>query len=183
MQAAGARFTRSPGKGLLLDEPPQRRELLRAQLEDGGKKELSRVERRQQLLTKLLCEKEPCKTAALAREWNVSESTLAADLDEIEMKLRPYRVEMFRRPGVGVWLQGDAASYRKVVSALLRSSLPEKELSDVLCGKMPGKPDVFWPCWTPKRRKRSGRSCRSLNRTSSSICRMQDSLHWPSTAP
>lgn len=30
MQAAGARFTRSPGKGLLLDEPPQRRELLRA---------------------------------------------------------------------------------------------------------------------------------------------------------
>ena len=137
MQAAGARFTRSPGKGLLLDEPPQRRELLRAQLEDGGKKELSRVERRQQLLTKLLCEKEPCKTAALAREWNVSESTLAADLDEIEMKVRPYRVEMFRRPGVGVWLQGDAASYRKVVSALLRSSLPEKELSDVLCGKMP----------------------------------------------
>lgn len=135
MQAAGARFTRSPGKGLLLDEPPQRRELLRAQLEDGGKKELSRVERRQQLLTKLLCEKEPCKTAALAREWNVSESTLAADLDEIEMKLRPYRVEMFRRPGVGVWLQGDAASYRKVVSALLRSSLPEKELSDVLCGR------------------------------------------------
>lgn len=135
MQAAGAQFVRSPGKGLLLDEPPTRREQLRAQLE-GGKKELSRVERRQQLLTKLLCEKEPCKTAALAREWNVSESTLAADLDEIEMKVRPYRVEMFRRPGVGVWLQGDAASYRKVVSALLRSSLPEKELSDVLCGKM-----------------------------------------------
>lgn len=69
----------------------------------------------------------------------------AADLDEIEMKLRPYRVEMFRRPGVGVWLQGDAASYRKVVSALLRSSLPEKELSDVLCGKMPENRMFFCP--------------------------------------
>lgn len=137
MNAAGAQFVRSPGKGLLLDEPPARREQLRAQLESGGKKELSRVERRQQLLTKLLREKEPCKTAALAREWNVSESTLSADLDEIEAKLRPYRVEVFRRPGVGVWLQGDAASYRRVVSALLRSSLPEKELADVLCGRMP----------------------------------------------
>lgn len=137
MNAAGAQFVRSPGKGLLLDEPPIRREQLRAQLENGGKKELSRVERRQQLLTRLLREKEPCKTAALAREWNVSESTLSADLDEIESKLRPYRVEVFRRPGVGVWLQGDAASYRRVVSALLRSSLPEKELANVLCGKMP----------------------------------------------
>ena len=137
MEAVGAQFVRSPGKGLLLDEPPARREQLRAQLENGGKKELSRVERRQQLLTRLLREKEPCKTAALAREWNVSESTLSADLDEIETKLRPYRVEVFRRPGVGVWLQGDAASYRRVVSALLRSSLPEKELADVLCGKMP----------------------------------------------
>ena len=137
MEAAGAQFMRSPGKGLLLDEPPARREQLRAQLENGGKKELSRVERRQQLLTRLLREKEPCKTAALAREWNVSESTLSADLDEIETKLRPYRVEVLRRPGVGVWLQGDAAAYRRVVSALLRSSLPEKELADALCGKMP----------------------------------------------
>ena len=116
MQAAGARFVRNPGKGLLLDEAP---------------------ERRQQLLTRLLSEQEPCKTAALARELGVSESTLSADLDELETKLHPYRVEMFRRPGVGVWLQGDASSYRRVVSALLRSSLPEKELAEVLCGRMP----------------------------------------------
>ena len=77
------------------------------------------------------------KTEALARELGVSESTLSADLDELETKLHPYRVEMFRRPGVGVWLQGDASSYRRVVSALLRSSLPEKELAEVLCGRMP----------------------------------------------
>lgn len=63
-------------------------------------------------------------------------------MDELETKLHPYRVEMFRRPGVGVWLQGDASSYRRVVSALLRSSLPEKELADVLCGRMPEN-DIF----------------------------------------
>ena len=137
MQNAGAHFVRNPGKGLLLDEPPEQREVLRVRLSSGTTKELSRIERRQQLLTKLLQEQEPCKTTALAREFGVSESTLSADLDEIEMKLRPYRVDVFRRPGVGVWLQGDASSYRKVVSALLQSSLPEKELAEVLCGRMP----------------------------------------------
>lgn len=116
MQAAGAHFVRNPGKGLLLDEAP---------------------ERRQQLLTRLLSEQEPCKTAVLARALGVSESTLSADLDELETKLHPYRVEMLHRPGVGVWLQGDASSYRRVVSALLRSSMPEKELAEVLCGRMP----------------------------------------------
>lgn len=137
MQAAGAHFVRNPGKGLLLDEAPERRDALRTQLNSGDRKKLSRAERRQQLLTRLLSEQEPCKTAVLARALGVSESTLSADLDELETKLHPYRVEMFRRPGVGVWLQGDASSYRRVVSALLRSSMPEKELAEVLCGRMP----------------------------------------------
>lgn len=137
MQAAGAHFVRNPGKGLLLDEASERRDALRTQLNSGDRKELSRAERRQQLLTRLLSEQEPCKTAVLARALGVSESTLSADLDELETKLHPYRVEMFRRPGVGVWLQGDASSYRRVVSALLRSSMPEKELAEVLCGRMP----------------------------------------------
>lgn len=137
MQAAGAHFVRNPGKGLLLDEAPERRDALRTQLNSGDRKELSRAERRQQLLTRLLSEQEPCKTAVLARALGVSESTLSADLDELETKLHPYRVEMFRRPGVGVWLPGDASSYRRVVSALLRSSMPEKELAEVLCGRMP----------------------------------------------
>lgn len=137
MQQAGVQFVRNPGRGLLLDEPPEKREALYARLNSGSRNELSRIERRQQLLSKLLSEQEPCKTAALAREFGVSESTLSADLDEIEAKLRPYRVEVFRRPGVGIWLQGEASSYRKVVAALLRSSLPEKELADALCGRMP----------------------------------------------
>lgn len=137
MQAAGAHFVRNPGKCLLLDEAPERRDALRTQLNSGDRKELSRAERRQQLLTRLLSEQEPCKTAVLARALGVSESTLSADLDELETRLHPYRVEMFRRPGVGVWLQGDASSYRRVVSALLRSSMPEKELAEVLCGRMP----------------------------------------------
>lgn len=60
MQAAGAHFVRNPGKGLLLDEAPERRDALRTQLNSGDRKKLSRAERRQQLLTRLLSEQEPC---------------------------------------------------------------------------------------------------------------------------
>lgn len=182
MQAAGAHFVRNPGKGLLLDEAPERRDALRTQLNSGDRKELSRAERRQQLLTRLLSEQEPCKTAVLARALGVSESTLSADLDELETKLHPYRVEMFRRPGVGVWLPGDASSYRRVVSALLRSSMPEKELAE---GSADGcrKTRSSRPCWIQKRPKRSGRFCSSLNRKNSSICRMQAFWRWRSIAP
>lgn len=40
MQAAGAHFVRNPGKGLLLDEAPERRDALRTQLNSGDRKEL-----------------------------------------------------------------------------------------------------------------------------------------------
>ena len=139
-EMASADLVRNPGRGILLNETPERRRALRTRLNGSEPKELSRKQRRQRLLTRLLSENEPCKTAVLARELDVSESTLSADLDEIEAKLRPYHVEMLRRPGVGIWLQGDASAYRKVVAALLRCSLPEKELSDLLRGKLPDDP-------------------------------------------
>ena len=54
---------------------------LRTQLNSGDRKELSRAERRQQLLTRLLSEQEPCKTAVLARALSlihISDMNMAA---------------------------------------------------------------------------------------------------------
>lgn len=66
--AAGYRFVRSPGQGLLLDEPPARREQMRALLNGSTVyAELPRRQRRQKLLGMLLQAREPMKTAALAR--------------------------------------------------------------------------------------------------------------------
>lgn len=161
MQAAGAHFVRNPGKGLLLDEAP---------------------ERRQQLLTRLLSEQEPCKTAVLARALGVSESTLSADLDELETKLHPYRVEMFRRPGVGVWLQGmllpTGGWCLPCCAAVCRKRNWQRCSADG-CRKTRSSR----PCWIQKRPKRSGRLCSSLNRKNSSICRMQAFWRWRSIAP
>lgn len=133
--AAGYRFVRSPGQGLLLDEPPARREQMRALLNGSTVyAELPRRQRRQKLLGMLLQAREPMKTAALARELLVSESTLAADLDEIGQWVSSYAVTLHRRPGVGVWLKGEKLSCRRAAAALLQSSLTEEELQAVLRG-------------------------------------------------
>lgn len=61
--AAGYRFVRSPGQGLLLDEPPARREQMRALLNGSTVyAELPRRQRRQKLLGMLLQAREPRKT-------------------------------------------------------------------------------------------------------------------------
>lgn len=182
MQAAGAHFVRNPGKGLLLDEAPERRDALRTQLNSGDRKKLSRAERRQQLLTRLLSEQEPCKTAVLARALGVSESTLSADLDELETKLHPYRVEMFRRPGVGSGCRGmllpTGGWCLPCCAAVCRKRNWQRCSADG-CRKTRSSR----PCWIQKRPKRSGRFCSSLNRKSSSICRMQAFWRWRSIAP
>ena len=57
------------------------------------------------------------------------------------MSLRPsYTPTGWRCSAAPAWgsgCRGSASSYRRVVSALLRSSMPEKELAEVLCGRMP----------------------------------------------
>lgn len=136
IEAAGCRFVRNPGQGLLLDEPSERREEMRRLL-DGSTvyAELPRRQRRQKLLGLLLRAREPVKTAALARELLVSESTLAADLDEIGQWLSSFGVVLHRKSGVGIWLEGEKPACRRAAAALLQSSLNEQELQAVLHGE------------------------------------------------
>lgn len=125
MTAAGFRFLRSPGQGLLLDE--EDRAPLLSLLNTGTRAALPREERRKRLLLSLLAAREPRKTYALAREAGASEHALASDLLWVEEWLRPYAVRLCRRPGVGVWLEGTPEKRRRAVSALLRVYLPEQE--------------------------------------------------------
>ena len=126
LTAAGFHFLRSPGQGLLLDEEDCTA-LLRL-LNAGSSSEIPREERRRRLLAALLAAAGPRKVYALARELSTSEHTLSADLQWAEAWLEPYTVQLCRRPGVGVWLEGAPDKRRRAASALLRSQLPEQAL-------------------------------------------------------
>lgn len=138
MRAAGFSFQRSPGQGILLDEGEEARTRLRGLLEVGeADNTLSRKERRQRLLVSLFAAREPVKTYALARELMISEQTLTGDLNQLEEWLEPYEIRLWRRPGVGVWLEGTPEKMRRAVGSLLRVNLPEDELQVLLQGNVP----------------------------------------------
>lgn len=126
LTAAGFRFLRSPGQGLLLDEDDCAP--LLALLETGPAADVPRDERRRRLLAILLAAEEPRKAYALSRELSTSEHMLSADLQWAEGWLRPYDVRLCRRPGVGFWLEGEPDKRRRAASALLRIQLPEDAL-------------------------------------------------------
>ena len=130
---AGYRFLRSPGQGLLLDEPPQRRAQLLALLREGaGPAAPAPQVRRQRLLLELLACREPVKSYALSRTLSVSEQTLSGDLDWLRDFLSPYGIVLNRRPGVGVWLSGTPSRQRRAAAALIRGQLPQQELQMAL---------------------------------------------------
>lgn len=131
MAAAGFALQNVPGQGLMLDESAARcEELLR--LLDGGTAVLSKNERRVALLTELLAAKEPVKIAALAQEIEVSTGTLTADLDNVAEWLASYHVQLCRKPGVGVWLDGEPSALRRACEALVRADMPMQELQAIL---------------------------------------------------
>ena len=175
--AAGYRFVRSPGQGLLLDEPPARREQMRALLNGSTVyAELPRRQRRQKLLGMLLQAREPMKTAALARELLVSESTLTADLDEIGQWVSSYAVTLHRRPGVGVWLKGEKLSCRRAAVALLQSSLTEEELQAVLRGNFAAD-GAFAALLNTKIAERVWQAVRAEGEAPAAGCGFSDACH------
>ncbi len=136
MTAAGFRFLRSPGQGILLDEGPEARAALHTLLEQGHPQPvLPRRERRQRLLIALFAADGPVKTYALAHDLDISEHTLSVDLEVLEEWLKPYGVSLCRRPGVGLWLDAPPEKLRRAAGSLLRLHLPEQDWQAFLQGE------------------------------------------------
>lgn len=141
MEAMGYVFQRSPGHGLLLDEPPERRkELCQCVGQKNRQNMRLKEERRQELLCLLLSTLEPQKTYTLASALMVSENTLASDLDWAAQWCSTYQIELCRRPGVGVWLKGSPSARRRASGVLLRSALLEQQRHTALQMEPPPMP-------------------------------------------
>lgn len=74
-------------------------------------------------LLALLKQKEPIKLYALASNLNVTESTISHDLDKLEGYLSEYHLELIRKPGVGVSLEGKESDRRRLSIDLIHENL------------------------------------------------------------
>ncbi|MDO4535236.1 MAG: BglG family transcription antiterminator [Clostridium perfringens] len=126
-------FIKKPGVGLIIDENLENQQLILELLEvEKIKKEYSKEERKKIIVGELLTTKEPLKLFYFTSQLKVSEGTLSGDLDNIAKWLEKFNIKLIRKPGLGIYVQGEENDFRKALVSLLYDSINENELIEVV---------------------------------------------------
>lgn len=144
-------FIRKPGVGLILDESVENQKLILELLEvESVSKNYSKDERCRRILGELLYAEEPLKSYYFTSKFHISEGTFSGDLDRIIQWLEPYQIQLIRRPGLGILLEGEESSYRQAIANLVYESIDENQIMQMLRGEqqenqvlLPGNNRVF----------------------------------------
>lgn len=88
---------------------------------------VNKEERRNLLIFEILREKEYQKLYYYANEFQVSESTISNDLDEIEPWFQQYGLHIVRTPGLGICLEGKESDYRRALMRIISKSIQEND--------------------------------------------------------
>ena len=110
-------FSRKHGVGLSIQETPEHLDLIRELLElEGVRHMYSRDERKRWILGELFFATEPIKAFAFTSRFDISEGTLFSDLDALDEWLSEYDVSIIRKPGLGIYLEGEELYLRQAIS-------------------------------------------------------------------
>ena len=102
-------FSRKHGVGLSIQETPEHLDLIR-------RLQYSRDERKRWILGELFFATEPIKAFAFTSRFDISEGTLFSDLDALDEWLSEYDVSIIRKPGLGIYLEGEELYLRQAIS-------------------------------------------------------------------
>ncbi|WP_170240343.1 BglG family transcription antiterminator [Thermosediminibacter litoriperuensis] len=129
LKSLGITLERKAGIGISLEGRSESMEKLGWLLERPSKKvEMTPGERQQLIILSLLEQKGPRKLYTFAREFDVTEATVSNDLDRIEEILSRYGIKLLRRPGLGVWIEGQEKNIRALVTDLFYENFDETQL-------------------------------------------------------
>ena len=110
-------FERKPGVGMLVGEAPETLRFIEELLDaDNLVPMYSRQERRKHILGELLFSDEPVKSLVFTSKYKISDGTLSDDLDVLDTWLRDHSVQIIRRPGLGVFVEGTELAIRQAIS-------------------------------------------------------------------
>jgi len=110
-------FSRKHGVGLSIQETPEHLDLIRELLElEGVRHMYSRDERKRWILGELFFADGPIKAFAFTSRFDISEGTLYSDLDSLDEWLSEYDVSIVRKPGLGIYLEGEELYMRQAIA-------------------------------------------------------------------
>ncbi|SFI14889.1 transcriptional antiterminator, BglG family [Selenomonas ruminantium] len=89
-------------------------------------------ERQSIIVSRLLPSHEPVKLFALSSLLGVTDSTISNDLDKLEGWFKGHGLKLVRKPGLGVYVEGEEQSIRQSIVAYIYDNIEENELLELV---------------------------------------------------
>ncbi|WP_379136274.1 BglG family transcription antiterminator [Paenibacillus sp. sgz500958] len=121
-------LSRKSGKGIQLSGPEAGLGELRLFLQEEKPAEYSGEDRKVYELCLLLETEEPVKLFSLAHSLKVTVATISYDLDELELWVQKFGLQLVRRRGYGVEITGSEIDKRRAISRLAAEHLDQSDL-------------------------------------------------------
>ncbi len=104
--------------------------------QDLGTTKYDPEKRRFIILSELLLSSEPVKIFYLADKLNVTDNTVISDLDKVEVFLKDYSLELVRKPGLGLYVEGDEKRIRNAIMNIFYQGLDLKDVRELIKKKL-----------------------------------------------
>jgi mannitol operon transcriptional antiterminator len=134
LQPFGMQLETKSGVGIrLLGEASDKSRLLKTLMDHQSTLGFFDKEQRRMMLTaELLKNKSIVKLLTFAQLFDVSEATISNDMDLLDEWFNRYRLKLTRRPGLGVYLDGNEDDVRKAMTDFVHMQLEENKLMDLI---------------------------------------------------
>lgn len=124
-------FMSRTGVGIWLEGSAEEKERLSKELAGGDSFDVSnREERRKRLILEILKDKGLKKLYYYSSKFKVSEATVSADLEAVEEWLNRYGLQVVRKPGSGISIEGTERGYRKAIRTFINENMDTRLLQE-----------------------------------------------------
>lgn len=133
LDSLGLQLERKAGQGIRLLGGLAAQRVLSDGLEDDAVTiDFSTPDRLLFLRQRLLRDNEPVKLFTLGRQLKVAESTISGDLSRLDAWFARFGLELVRKPGLGIYLEGLEEARRQAILDLLHEVWNENSLIEVM---------------------------------------------------
>lgn len=122
LTSQGYTIRRKRGSGISITDSEERKKALLSSLDNNPENEqflFDREQRQRQIKFELLVAEAPIKMYYLTDICDVSEGTLLNDLNQITPWFRKFNLNLIRRTGLGIFVQGDELSLRRALYTII----------------------------------------------------------------
>lgn len=133
LKSKGCSLLKKTGAGIRFNGSLEDRNEIVSLLNDEKEETVySPLDRKYAIIGELLKYQEPVKLYSFTKMLKVTESTISNDLDKAEEWFIKHGLALIRKPGLGVYIEGQEKNIRKAMVDLIYESMDENQLMDLI---------------------------------------------------